>query len=266
MAGMHDTIGIIGGSGMLGSAISKAILGSGAFDNSNFWVSNRSGKAPDFGHSSGIHVTKNNQVLVDACDVVILCVPPAHFADIDVRASGRLIISVMAGVTIDEMKSKTDAVRIVRAMSSPAASLGLAYSPWVASAEVLPKDRNTVNAIFRWCGATDEISDERQMDHFTAMTGPVPGFVAYFAQCMVDHAKSQGIEPGVADRAVRQLFLAGGTMLANGEASPEDHVRWMVDYAGTTAAGLIAMMDSTLSKIVSDGLLAAADKAKSMPR
>jgi pyrroline-5-carboxylate reductase len=266
MARMHDTIGIIGGSGMLGSAISRAILGSGEFENSNFWVSNRSGEAPELGQSSDIHVTKNNQELVDACDVIVLCVPPAHFADIDVRASDRLIVSVMAGVTIDEMRSKTGAGRIVRAMSSPAASLALAYSPWVASAEVLPKDRNTVNAIFGWCGETDEIFDERQIDHFTAMTGPVPGFVAYFAQCMVDHATSQGIDPGVADRAVRQLFLAAGTMLANSEASPEDHVRWMVDYAGTTAAGLNAMIDSTLSKTISDGLLAAADKAKSMPR
>ncbi|WP_316299216.1 pyrroline-5-carboxylate reductase dimerization domain-containing protein [Aliisedimentitalea sp. MJ-SS2] len=263
---MHDTIGIIGGSGMLGSAISKTILGSGAFENSNFWISNRSGEAPDLGHSSDIHVTKNNQELVGACDVIILCVPPAHFADIDIRASDRLVVSVMAGVTIDEMKSKTDAVRIVRAMSSPAASLALAYSPWVASADVTPKDRNTVSAIFGWCGATDEIFDERQLDHFTAMTGPVPGFVAYFAQCMVDHATSQGIEPEVANRAVRQLFLASGTMLANGEASPEDQVRWMIDYAGTTAAGLTAMIDSTLSKTISDGLLAAADKATSMPR
>lgn len=258
------SIGIVGGSGMLGSAISSGLLRSEAFEHSNFWVSNRSGQAPEFGHSPDIHVTKDNQELVDACDVVILCVPPTHFSDIDVRASDKLVISVMAGVTIDEMKSKTGADRIVRAMSSPAASLALAYSPWVASAEITAGDRDIVSNIFGACGETDEVFDERQLDHFTAMTGPVPGFVAYFAQCVVDHATSQGISPKVADRAVRQLFLAGGTMLANGEASPADHVREMIEYAGTTAAGLNAMIDSALSKTVSDGLLAAADKAKSM--
>lgn len=81
---------------------------------------------------------------------------------------------------------------------------------------------------------------------------------------MVDHAVEQGIEPDVADRAIRQLFLAGGTMLAKGNASPADHIRWMIEYAGTTAAGLNAMIDSPLSKAVSNGLSAAADKAKSM--
>ncbi len=264
MAITGSSIGIIGGTGMLGSAILGALLGSKAFEHSNIWISNRSGDAPEFGHSSDIHVTKDNQELVDGSDIIILSVPPAHFADIDLYASDKLVISVMAGVTIEELKSKTSAIRVVRAMSSPAASLSLAYSPWVASAEITPKDRNTVNDIFVSCGATDEIFDEEQIDHFTAMTGPVPGFVAYFAKCMVDHATGQGIMPDVADRAVRQLFLAAGTMLANGDASPADHVRWMVEYSGTTAAGLTAMLDSPLSKAISDGLLAAADRAKSM--
>lgn len=259
-----NTIGIIGGSGMLGSAISSALLGSGAFEQSNFWVSNRSGNASGVEKSSIIHVTKDNQELVDACDVIILCVPPARFPDIDIRAPNRLVISVMAGVTIDEMKSKTAAVRVVRAMSSPAASLSMAYSPWIASAETTSADRNIVRKIFGACGTTDEVFDEQQLDHFTAMTGPVPGFVAYFAKCMVDHATSQGIAPDVADRAIRQLFLAGGTMLAADSASPADQVRWMIEYAGTTAAGLIAMERSTLSKTISDGLLAAADKARSI--
>ncbi|UWR01917.1 NAD(P)-binding domain-containing protein [Ruegeria conchae] len=259
-----NTIGIIGGSGMLGSAISGALLGSGAFEQSNFWVSNRSGAASGVEQRSSINFTKDNQKLVDACDVIILCVPPARFPDIAIRAPNKLVISVMAGVTIDEMKSKTAAVRVVRAMSSPAASLSMAYSPWIASAETTPADKNIVSKIFGACGTTDEVFDEQQLDHFTAMTGPVPGFVAYFAKCMVDHATSQGIAPDVADRAIRQLFLAGGTMLAADSASPADQVRWMIEYAGTTAAGLIAMERSTLSKAISDGLLAAADKARSI--
>lgn len=258
------SIGIVGGSGMLGSSISSALRASETFDPPNFWISNRSGKCPEFEHSSDIHVTKDNQELADACDVIILCVPPAQFVNVDFHAPDRLIVSVMAGVSLDEIQSKTGSHRAVRAMSSPAASLALAYSPWVASANVTPRDRVIVNAIFSSCGATDEIFDETQIDHFTAMTGPVPGFVAYFAQCMVDHAVEQGIEPDVADRAIRQLFLAGGTMLAKGNASPADHIRWMIEYAGTTAAGLNAMIDSSLSQAVSDGLLAAADKAKSM--
>jgi pyrroline-5-carboxylate reductase len=129
---------------------------------------------------------------------------------------------------------------------------------------VTAQDRDIVGLLLGACGLTDQVFDEGQIDHFTAMTGPVPGFVALFAQCMVDHAERQGIDRQVADRAVRQLFLAGGTMLAQGSARPADHVRWMIDYAGTTAAGLNAMIDADLSKTISDGLTAAAHKAQSL--
>ena len=264
MANSGNNIGIIGGAGMLGSAISKALLASGAVDPHRFWVSNRTGAAPDFGQSSGINVTTDNKRLVDACDTIVLCVPPASFPGIQIDATDKLVISVMAGVTSDRIASQTGAARVVRAMSSPAASLALAYSPWFASDAVTVQDREVVRRLLEACGATDQVFEESQIDHFTAMTGPVPGFVALFAQCMVDHAERQGIDPQVADRAVRQLFLAGGTMLARDSARPADHVRWMIDYAGTTAAGLNAMIDAGISKTISDGLMAAADRGKSL--
>lgn len=264
MAPSGNSIGIIGGAGMLGAAISTALLAAKAVDPQRFWISNRTGAVPDFGPSSAINATTDNNRLVDACDTIILCVPPANFPAIRIHAADKLVISVMAGVTADRIASHTGAARVVRAMSSPAASLGLAYSPWFASDAVTAQDREVVALLLGACGTTDQVFDESQIDHFTAMTGPVPGFVALFAQCMVDHAERQGIDPLVADRAVRQLFLAGGTMLAHGSARPADHVRWMIDYAGTTAAGLTAMIDADISKTISDGLTAAAERAKSL--
>ncbi len=232
--------------------------------NLSFGVSNRSGKAQAFAAHQNVHVTRDSQQVVDACDIVILSVPPAHFADVKISATDRLLISVMAGITMDTLKEKTGAKRIVRAMSSPAAAQKLAYSPWVASADVSASEREAVNKMFGAIGTTDELAEEAHLNHFTAMTGPVPGFVAYYAQCMVDHATAQGIAPDIADRAVRQLFLASGRMLAEGQATPAEQVREMVDYAGTTAAGLNAMIESDLSEAISDGLLAAARKAEEM--
>jgi hypothetical protein len=39
------------------------------------------------------------------------------------------------------------------------------------------------------------VPDEELIDHFTAVTGPVPGFVAYCAECMVQYALKHGIDP-----------------------------------------------------------------------
>ncbi len=60
-----------------------------------------------------------------------------------------------------------------------------------------------MRAIFDACGRTDEVEQEAHIECFTAMTGPVPGFVAFYAKAMVDYATAQGIAPEIADRAVK---------------------------------------------------------------
>ena len=261
MATSHS-IGVVGGSGALGSAIARALLRDRFVAPERLWISNRSGNTSGFEEWPGTRFTTRNQELVDACQIVLLAVPPHLAPSMAIDAKNRLVISVMAGVSIEQIAQQTRAQRVVRAMSNPAAELGLAYSPWCASAGVTDEDRDTARSLFETCGLTDEVPNEEQIDRFTALTGPVPGFVAYYAECMVAYAVKHGIDSAIAVRAVRQLFHASGVMLAESEASPDEHVREMIDYAGTTAAGLEAMKISTLADSIEQGLDAAYQEAQ----
>ena len=266
MAGPHSigphSIGIVGGSGALGGAIARALLRDRFVTPERLWISNRSGRASGFEEWPGTRFTTRNQELVDACQIVLLSVPPHLASSVAIDADNRLIVSVMAGVSIEQIERQTGAQRVVRAMSSPAAEIGLAYSPWCASAAVSDEDRDWTRGLFEACGLTDEVPNEEQIDRFTALTGPVPGFVAYYADCMVEYAVKHGIDPAIAERAMRQLFHASGVVLAESEASPGEHVGEMIAYAGTTAAGLQAMKVSTLAESIEQGLDAAYRKAE----
>lgn len=256
------TFGIIGGTGMLGGAIARAVLKSGAITPGRMWVSNRSGQAEGF---DGVSVTANPQELADACDVILLCVPPAASRDLKIRAETRLVLSVMAGVDLSALQNITGSDRVIRAMSSPAAEHGFAYSPWCASAATTEQDRLRTRSIFEACGQTDEVhGDESLIDVFTAMTGPVPGFVAYFADAVACYAESRGVPTDIADRAARQLFLGAGVMMSGGPMKPADHVQEMVDYAGTTAAGLKIMQSSGIKADVAASLDAAVARTRTI--
>ncbi len=263
MATPHS-IGIVGGSGALGSAIARALFRDQIITPERLWISNRSGKVSGFENWPGTRFTTRNQELVDACQIVLLSVPPHLASSVGIDAENRLVISVMAGVSIEQIEQQTRAQRVVRAMSSPAAKIGLAYSPWCANAGVSDEDRDWTRGLFDACGLTDEVPNEEQIDLFTALTGPVPRFVAYYAECMVEYAIKHGIDPAIADRAMRQLFHASGVVLADSEASPGEHVREMIAYAGTTAAGLEAMKVSALAESIEQGLDAAFQKARGM--
>lgn len=257
-------IGIVGGTGMLGKAIVSALLSKQVVSPERLWISNRSGAVDAFAEHPGVNLTTSNQEVADACGIILLCVPPASAASIAMDASESLVISVMAGISLDELTGITRANRVIRAMSSPAAREGLAYTPWCATAGVTANDSVRAATIFRACGLTDQVESEAHIECFTAMTGPVPGFVAFYAKAMVDYAVGKGLPPAIADRAIRQLFLGAGTLMSASTMTPADHVKQMIDYAGTTAAGLEAMERSSIAADIAEGLDAAVARTRSI--
>lgn len=254
------TIGIIGGSGQLGRAILDGLLSAGDVSAAQLWVSNRSGARGDL--PDVVRVTCDTKALVTSCDVILLSIPPAAAPKMRLAAEGKLVLSVMAGVTLAQLAEIAGHDRVIRAMSSPAAAGRLAYSPYVAGSEVSAEDCALMEAIFEAFGMVDRLHDERQIDVFTAMTGPVPGFVALYAEVMAGFARARGIDPDVAERAVRQLFKASGHMLGAADTSPAAHVQAMVDYAGTTAVGIDAMTEAGIARVIETGLAAAVDKTR----
>ncbi len=260
---MGGTIGIIGGNGALGGAIAEGLLASGFVAEGDLWVSSRSGTGPRFPGSGALRVTGDSRALVAACETVILSVPPATAGEIAIRAEGRTVISVMAGITLKRLEEIAGTRRVVRAMSSPAAARRLAYSPYCPGPGAAAEDRAEAARVLGAVGLTDAVPDEDQLDRFTAITGPVPGFVAACAAAMKAHAVKAGIAPAVADRAVRQLFLAAGTIMAEGP-TPEETVQEMIDYAGTTAAGLTVLKDGPFEAAMDAALEAAYRRAKTI--
>jgi len=261
---LHKTLGLVGGTGQLGSAMATAWLDGGCVAPKALWISNRSGTGTGFDTWPDITFTDTNQTLADACDIVVLSVPPALVDTVRICAQDKLVISVMAGVSLEALADLTGSDRVVRAMSSPAARQRMAYSPWVAPRGLSATDRETVQTLLSVCGLSDEVDSEPQIEAFTALTGPVPGFVAFFADSMVQYALASGIEPDVAVRAVKQLFLASGQTLSSDTVTPSDRVREMIDYAGTTAAGLVKMQELGLPRLVAEGLAASTERVRTI--
>ncbi len=255
-------VGIIGGTGWLGAAIAHALLSSNFVHPNRLWISNRSGRRGNFEAWPDVRFTTDNQELVDSCSTVLLSVLPQDFGGVAVDARERLVVSIMAGASVKAIARYTGAERIVRALPNAAAAIELSYTPWFAAPAVTAEDKVFVQSLFETCGRADEVPAEDQVDYFTALTGPGPAFVAYYADAMIQHAVHCGVDPEIAERAVTQLFRAAGTMLADSDISPAETVRVFIDYAGTTAAGLNAFQASSLSQNIGRGIDAAYQKAK----
>lgn len=251
-------VGIIGGGGWLGRAFAEAMLDAGFVSPDRLTLSYRSAR-PDV--LPDAVWTRDNAELIDRSDVVIVSVRPQDLGAVKGNANGKLVISVMAGKTIDEIFRHFHTDRIVRTLPNAAAEVRKSYTPWIASRSVGESDKALVRRILEAYGSADEVRMEADIDYFTGLTGSGPAFPALLATAMMDDAMKRGIDRGVARRAVNALLVGAGQLLAIRDEDPADLVQVFLDYQGTTAAAIRAMRAGGFDAAVAHGLEAAFQKS-----
>lgn len=258
-----STIGFIGGGGWLAGALLRPALSDGVIRQEQLILSSRSGNVSGFDPWPYVRKTTDNVEMAAASDIVVLCVRPHDLADITLDLAGKLVVSVVAGISAEEIGRDFGARRIVRAMPNACAEQRLSFTPWFATDSVTDDEAHFVFRFFSASGRAYGIREEAQLDYFTALTGSGPAFPALFADAMIRHAIGAGIEPELADAAVRQLWLGAGMFMAEADSSPADLVDVFLQYQGTTSAGLAAMIEAGLPSAVFKGLSAAHLRAES---
>ena len=255
------SIGVIGAGGWLGGAIVRCLVSAGVTVPQDLTLSYRSQK-PDVWPDATW--TKDNRVLIERSDAVLVSVRPADFKSIDATAEGKLVVSVMAGVSLDELAGRMKTDRVIRSLPNAAAEVESSYTPWIASGGCDDNDRAFASTVFSACGVQDEIADENQLDYFAALTGTGPAYPALLAETLMKDAIANGVHPDVAQRAVTALMIGSAKLMERDQRSPSDIVKDFVDYAGMTAAAIVAMRDAPLSAVVHQGIQAALDRARSL--
>lgn len=258
-----QNIGIIGGNGWLGSALAQAAVAASVVEPNKLMLSSRSGNK-GAAASLACHWTRDNAELAAFSDVVILSVRPAQFKAMAVDLKDKLVISVMAGVSSAEIATRTQATRIVRTMPNAAAAIGRSFTPWFAKAAVTAQDRALVQAFFSASGEAAELSEEAHVDYCAGLTGAGAAFPALLAEALKSHAVARGLPPEFAVRAAKGVVCGASQLLASPDASAAAIVKEMIDYRGTTAAALEAMLARGFAEAVGAGLAAAEERGKSV--
>jgi len=256
-------IGIIGGNGWLGNAIAQAAVASGAVEPTRLTLSGRSDNRGTV-EIPGARWTKDNGELVERSDVVVLSVRPEQFSGVHIDMRGKLIVSVMAGVTAQTIMERTGATEVVRSIPNAAAAIRRSFTPWFATPSVSPEGRKLVQVFFEACGEAAEVPLESHIDYCVGMTGSGAAFPALLAEALTVHAVTQGLPRDFARRAAKGVVAGASQIFAGEDSDTADIVQAMIDYRGTTAAALQAMLDRGFNEAVAEGLRAAARKGATM--
>lgn len=253
-------VGIIGGNGWLGSTIARAAVAGGAVAPNRLILSGRSDRRGAT-VPSGAGWTMDNRELVENADVIVVSVRPEQFPAIDIDASGKLVVSVMAGVTAQTIAERTGAVQVVRAIPNAAAAIRHSFTPWFAANAVTAGNKQLVQSLFEACGDAAEVPLEAHIDHCVGMTGSGAAFPALLAEALIAHAVEQGLPREFAERAARGVVADASQLFAGADGDTAGTVQTMIDYRGTTGSALQTMLDHGFNETVAAGLEAASTKA-----
>lgn len=248
-------IGIIGAMGWIGSALGAALIESGTVAPQNLTVLVRQGRLADYLGHAGVHWAGTVAELVERSDIVIVSVRPQDWPALELRAPGRLVISVMAMVPLAALAAT--GARVVRVMPNALAEQRRSYSPWMAGPGVTPEDKAAVARILQCIGTTDELTEERHLDVMTVLPGSGPAYPALMAMAMLDFARAQGLPEPIARRAVEAVIVDGAGQLQGRVDTAAETVAAFRDYRGITAAGLNGADAAGFSHAVEVGLAAA---------
>ncbi len=229
-------IGIIG-FGVMGSAIYKALSKQYSKDALRVFDS-----APEkLSDIDSAQRAGSIEVCVEDSDIVIICVKPQSFVElaqsIDGLCDNRLIVSIMAGVTISRLKQNLKAKKVIRAMPNIGLTVGRGVVGWIADGiEISEKDE--MKSLFALWGVEFEVEDEDMLDALTVLSGSGPAYFYYLTEILQEKAQELGFSDEQSALVARATLIGAATLLDKSNQSPAALRAQVTSTGGTTEAAL----------------------------
>ncbi len=261
-------LGFIGG-GNMAEAIIKGLL-AGGVTAAELVVAEPMAERREFLQSAyGIDVRADNGEVAAMTDALIIAVKPQVFRGMAAALgatgfAGKLVISIMAGISIGGMEEACGgSCRVIRVMpNTPALAL--------AGASAICRGKNATDddlffaqGIFDLVGTTCVV-DEKLMDAVTGLSGSGPAYVFTIIEALTDAGVKQGIpRPLALELSAQTVYGAAKMVLQTGE-HPGKLKDMVTSPGGTTIEGLHALEKGKLRATMINAVQAATERSKEL--
>lgn len=192
--------------------------------------------------------------------IVILAIKPQSLESLIVEGKAKGLISVLAGVTIERLKTKIDAQAYVRAMPNMAASVQKSATSICGDIDLKETSIELLNSI----GVCFWLTSEDQLDIASGLAGSAPAWLALVAESLSDGAVNLGLKRELTYKYIAALFEGVGVVLQ------EEHPAILKDKVtspkGTTIAGLAALEEGGVRDSFIKAMEASYERAKKLSK
>ena len=258
------------GAGTMGEAIIAGLLKQKLTSPENIYASEpRLERCEELRIKYGIKASPQNvQVLANA-DVVLLSVKPQILDKILKELKGfipseAVVISIIAGATIDKISKGLAHQAVVRTMPNTPGQIGKGITVWFASDVVTEKHLEKARLILQALGEHIQVNEEYYLDMATAVSGTGPMYVYLFMEALMDSAVHLGFSRHIAEKLVIETIRGSVDYYESQSVHVADLRNKVTSPGGTSAAALYYLEKAGFRTAISRAIWAAYTRSQEL--
>jgi pyrroline-5-carboxylate reductase len=216
-----------------------------------------------------VRVTQDNVKAVQGANIVVLAIKPQVLGRVLDELAGHvdpkaLVLSIVAGAKMDNIRHKLDTPAVVRVMPNTPAQIGLGISVWTATADTTEEQKDHSLTMLQALGEEVYVGDEGYLDMATAISGTGPAYAFLLMEAMVDAGVHLGFSRHVSERLVIET-LRGSVEYARQSPKHLAALRNQVTSPGGTSAEAIYHLEKGgLRTVLSRAIWAAYQRSRTL--
>lgn len=265
MTSLNIQLGIVGG-GAMGEAILTCLLAQSVYFPEHVCVTDPQLDRRNFLASKyGVEVSANNAIACEA-DVILLAVKPQALTSATLGLASTpmsLVISILAGVSIQKLESIFPNKAIIRAMPNTPAQVGAGVTAIAVGKSVTPSQIETARKIFASVGEVVELP-ESLLNAVTGLSGSGPAYIALVVEALSDGGVAAGLPRAIATKLAIQTVLGTAQLLHQTGLHPAELKDRVTSPGGTTIAGIAQLEKSGLRSGLIEAVIAATRRSQEL--
>lgn len=213
---------------------------------------------------------KNSAAIRDA-NVIILCVKPQKLPGVLSEMYGKvpadaLVISIVAGATVQSLVTGLDHTSVVRAMPNTPAQVGEGMTVWSHSPNTKDDQHNLAQKILAALGKEIFVEEETYIDMATAVSGTGPAYVFLFVEALIDAGVHLGLPRRIAEEMVLQTIQGSVSFYNQNHSHPARLRNEVTSPGGTSATALYYLEKMGFRTAISRAIWAAFTRSQELGR
>ncbi len=211
----------------------------------------------------------DNAKAVQNANVVILCVKPQKLPEVLADVKGKippdaLVISIVAGATLQSLIAGLDHPLVVRSMPNTPAQIGEGMTVWSQSPKTSQAQHDLAQQILSALGQEIFVEDESYIDMATAVSGTGPAYVFLFLEAMIDSGVHLGLPRRIAEAMVMQTIKGSIAYYSQNEKHPARLRNQVTSPGGTSATALYYLEKMGFRTAISRAIWAAFTRSQEL--